>query len=296
MFKGSFIYHLLAVLVVMVWGTTFVFSKMLILHGMRPAEIFLVRFAVAYLCIWIIPRRRLFADSWRDELLMALLGVTGGSLYFLTENIAVGISYANNVSFIVCTTPLVTALLAIMIFRDVHATRRLIGGSLVALLGMGIVVFNGHFVLRLSPAGDLLALAAAVCWAVYSILMRGVSKRYDAVFITRKVFFYGIVTILPVFLVSPWTFPLAGFQETAVWGNLLFLGVVASFACFAVWSLVIKKVGAISSSNYVYLNPISTVVASALLLDEPMTAMAYVGSVLILGGVVVANRKKTELS
>ena len=286
------LYHLLAVVVALTWGCTFVNSKILILHGMSPEEIFTVRFIIAYLCIWIFTPRRLFADNLRDEARMALLGITGGSLYFVAENTAIGISYVNNVSFIVCTAPLATTLLAIAIFRDVHATWKIITASILAVIGVGMVIFNGHFVLHLNPLGDALALCACLCWAVYSLLLRGVSKRYGAVFITRKVFFYGLLTMLPFFAVKPWTFPLAKFTDTAVWGNLLFLGLVASYICFLLWSWVTKKIGALKTTNYVYLNPISTVIVSAIFLDEPMTPMAFIGSLLILAGVFVANRQK----
>lgn len=286
------LYHLIAVVVALTWGCTFVNSKILILHGMSPEEIFTVRFIIAYLCIWIFTPRRLFADNLRDEARMALLGITGGSLYFVAENTAIGISYVNNVSFIVCTAPLATTLLAIAIFRDVHATWKIIAASVLAVLGVGMVIFNGHFVLHLNPLGDALALCACLCWAVYSLLLRGVSKRYGAVFITRKVFFYGLLTMLPFFAVKPWTFPLAKFTDTAVWGNLLFLGLVASYICFLLWSWVTKKIGALKTTNYVYLNPISTVVVSAIFLDEPMKPMSFIGSLLILAGVFVANRQK----
>lgn len=286
------LYHLIAVVVALTWGCTFVNSKILILHGMSPEEIFTVRFIIAYLCIWIFTPRRLFADNLRDEARMALLGITGGSLYFVAENTAIGISYVNNVSFIVCTAPLATTLLAIAIFRDVHATWKIIAASILAVLGVGMVIFNGHFVLHLNPLGDALALCACLCWAVYSLLLRGVSQRYGAVFITRKVFFYGLLTMLPFFAVKPWTFPIAKFTDTAVWGNLLFLGLVASYICFLLWSWVTKKIGALKTTNYVYLNPISTVVVSAIFLDEPMKPMSFIGSLLILAGVFVANRQK----
>ena len=156
---------------------------------------------------------------------------------------------------------------------------------------MALVVFNGQVVLKLNPLGDALALAAALCWAVYSILLRNVSH-YSATFVTRKVFFYGLVTVLPVFRFQPWQFPLTHLSQPAVWGNLLFLGLIASFACFALWSLASKKLGALKASNYVYLNPISTFVASALVLHEPMTLMATFGCACILVGVYWANGPK----
>ena len=284
------LWHLLAVGVVAVWGTTFVNTKILYNSGLNPSEIFFLRFLVAYVAIWFISPRKLFANSWRDEGTMLLLGITGGSLFFVAENSAVALTYVNNVSFITSTSPLVTVILGIVFVKSIKATWTLIVGSLIALVGVGLVIFNGSFILHLNPWGDLLALLTAVCWAVYTLLMKSVSERYSAVFITRKLFFYGLLTVLPMFLIDPWTVSLATLLTPKVAFNLLLLGLVASFLCFALWTVVIERLGVMTASNYQYLNPITTVVASAIWLSEPMTAIAYIGSALILIGVIVSNK------
>ena len=236
-------FHLLAILTIAIWGVTFVNTKVLLQHGLQPMEIFLLRFIVAYLCIWTISPRRLLSDSWKDEALFFILGLVGGTVYFVAENTAIGLSYVNNVSFIVCTAPLITMLLAILFIKSVKATVPLVLGSLIALVGVAIVIYNGHFVLRLNPLGDFLALTAAFSWAIYSLVIKKVSNRYSATYITRKVFFYGILTVIPLFFFKPWAFPLEGFRQPAVWMNLLFLSVVASFLCFLWWSVAVKKIG-----------------------------------------------------
>ena len=284
------LWHLIAVGAVAVWGTTFVNTKVLYNSGLTPSEIFFLRFLIAYVAIWFISPRKLFADSWRDEGFMLLLGITGGSLFFVAENSAVGLTYVNNVSFITSTSPLITVILGIVFVKSIKATWTLITGSLIALLGVGIVIFNGSFILHLNPWGDLLALLTAVCWAVYSLLMKAVSSKYSAVFITRKIFFYGLVTVLPMFLIDPWTATFSMLMTPKVVLNLLFLGLIASFLCFALWTVVIARLGVMTASNYQYLNPITTVVASAIFLSEPMTAIAYMGSALILIGVAVSNK------
>ena len=284
------LWHLIAVGAVAVWGTTFVNTKVLYNSGLTPSEIFFLRFLIAYVAMWFISPRKLFANSWRDEGLMLLLGITGGSLFFVAENSAVGLTYVNNVSFITSTSPLITVILGIVFVKSIKATWTLITGSLIALLGVGIVIFNGSFILHLNPWGDLLALLTAVCWAVYSLLMKAVSSKYSAVFITRKIFFYGLVTVLPMFLIDPWTATFSMLMTPKVVLNLLFLGLIASFLCFALWTVVIARLGVMTASNYQYLNPITTVVASAIFLSEPMTAIAYMGSALILIGVAVSNK------
>ena len=292
MFSSKFWIHFLAAVVVLIWGCTFINSKVLLNHGMEAHEIYALRFLFAYVCILFISPRKLWSDSWQDELRMFVLGITGGTLYFITENEAVRIGCVNNVSFIVCTAPMVTTLLALIFIKEVKATRNLVVGTILATLGVGFVIFNGHFVLNLNPLGDMLALCACLCWAIYSILLKNVSEKYSAVFITRKVFFYGLVTVLPVFIFSPWHFSLNSFMRPVVWGNLLFLGFVASFMCFVLWSWVSKQLGALVASNYIYLNPISTVVFSAIFLGETMTPMAFIGSSMILFGVYLSNKPK----
>ena len=81
-------YHLIAILVVAIWGLTFISTKVLINHGLTPQEIFLYRFLIAYLGIWVISPKRLFAGNWKDELWLMAGGFFGGSLYFFTENTA----------------------------------------------------------------------------------------------------------------------------------------------------------------------------------------------------------------
>lgn len=289
--KKNYTYHLIAIFTVGVWGLTFISTKVLIANGLSPKEIFLLRFLIAYIGIWFISPRKLFANNWKDELWLLLGGITGGSVYFLTENMALGITLATNVAFIVCTAPLLTTILSLLIYKKEKATAGLVGGSLLALVGVALVVYNGHFILKISPLGDFLTLLAAFSWAFYSLIMKKMSGRYRTTFITRKIFFYGILTILPAFILHPWQFSLSGLWQPAVWMNLLFLGVLASLVCFVVWNIILKQLGTVRASNYIYLNPLFTLIGSAVLLDEQFTVMSLMGAMLILGGVYWAGKR-----
>ncbi len=277
-----------------IWGTTFVSTKVLIVSGLSPAEIFTYRFALAYIAIWFFSPRRLFADSWRDEALMAAVGFTGGSLYFITENTALETTLASNVSLLVCTAPIWTALLSRIFYPREGLGGRLWIGTLVAMAGSVLVIFNGSFVLELNPLGDILSIAAALSWAVYSIVMRNLGSRYSTMFITRKVFFWGLVTLLPFLLLPGTEYHPGILARPAIWGNILFLGLVASLVCFAVWNRVIKEIGIVASSGYIYLNPVFTMAAAALVLGERITWVALCGLVLIATGLWLAGRNKIE--
>lgn len=282
---------------VAIWGSTFVFTKMLLQNGLSPAQIFTLRFIIAYILLLAFAlsrhRFRLFCKSLKDELLMVVLGITGGSVYFLAENAAMLYTTATNTSLIVCSCPLFAMLLFAIVYRHSERVSRLQAmGSVVACLGMAVVVLNGHFVLHLSPLGDMLAFAACLCWAVYSLLMKPATERYSSLFITRKVFFYGLLTIIPYYFFVP-GFPSMEvlLRPEALW-NLLFLGVVASMICYVTWNWVISKLGAVVATNWVYFNPITTIIFAWWLLHEQITVWFLLGTVLILTGMYLADRKK----
>ena len=291
--------HLIVFLVVAVWGTTFVFTKLLLIAGLTAAQIFVLRFIVAYILLLLYSFTRWsfrwFASSWKDELLMVALGVTGGSLYFLTENSAMIYTTTTNTSLIVCLCPLFAALLIALFYRSERLHGVQIAGTVTAAIGVVIVVLNGHFVLHLSPLGDTLAFAACLCWALYSLLMIPANRHYNSLFITRKVFFYGLLSMIPYFLVWPDLPPLSLVLRPDVLANLLFLGCVASMLCYLAWNWAIKKLGAVVVTNYVYFNPVTTVLFAWLVLSERITLYFLTGTLLILVGMYLCNRKPKSL-
>ena len=105
-------------------------------------------------------------------------------------------------------------------------------------------------------------------------------------------FFYGLITILPFLGGCRDSFSADILCQTPVWGNLLFLGLISSLVCFLAWNLVIDKLGNVTSTNYVYLNPVFTLFSAMALLGERMTLLAAIGSVAILAGVIWAGSSK----
>ncbi len=297
---------MLALAVVAVWGVTFVSTKVLIGAGMHPVAIFFVRFTLAYAGIWLyIALTRQTSKlwfGWKEELVFLLLGISGGSFYFLTENTALAHTQACNVAFLVCSAPLFTAIFTLIFKRlskgrfangleNIRLGAPLICGTLLALAGMAVVVFDGTK-LQLSAVGDLLAIGAALCWAVYSLFMGEMTREYGPVTATRKVFFYGLLTILPFLGSYSDSLSPTILTQTPVWTNLLFLGLIASLVCFILWNLVMDKLGNVTSTNYVYLNPVFTLITAMALLGERLTLPSALGCAAILIGVIWANNYK----
>lgn len=293
--QKQILYHFVAFLVVAIWGSTFVFTKLLLLSGLSPAQIFTLRFIIAYIGLLGIAAFRhpfrWFSQDWRDELLMIGLGLTGGSLYFLTENAAMNYTTTTNTALIVCLCPLFAALLISVFYRDQRLRGVQIVGSLLAAVGVAIVELNGHFVLHLSPTGDALAFAACLCWAAYSLLMIPACKRYDTLFITRKLFFYGLLTMIPYYIVYPEWPPLKTLLQPEIALELLFLGAIASTLCYYLWGWVIRHLGAVVTTNYVYFNPVVAILCAWTVLGERITIWFLLGTVLILVGMFFADKK-----
>ncbi len=289
--------HLVAFFVVAVWGSTFVFTKLLLLNGLSPAHIFTLRYILAYILLVAFSmcrkgKHRWATQSWRDELLMLGMGITGGSLYFLAENESMNHTTTTNSSLIVSSTPLLTAALLGLVHRSERLNRVQVIGSLIAMTGVAVVILNGHFVLHLSPIGDTLALTAAICWAFYSLMLISVNKCYDELFITRKVFFYGLLTIIPYYIFNPSWPPMQVLTRTDILTNLFFLGIVASMLCFLMWAWAVKKLGAVVATNYVYVSPVSSVFFAWWILSEPITPFFLMGGALILVGMYLGEKAK----
>lgn len=284
--KTTFLFHLAAIAVIAVWGTSFVSTKVLLDAGLHAVEIYIYRFLVAYVIILAICHRKLWSNSLTDELLFMVCGLCGGSIYFIAENTALNYTLTSNVSLLTTLSPLITTLLIGAIYKNERPGLWIYLGSLIAIVGVGCIIFKSGFHLEVMPLGDLLALSAAFSWAIYSIVLRKVNANYTAMFITRKTFFYGLLTALPFMAFEPEIAPLSTLMEPVVFLNLLFLSLTASLLAYVIWSLTVKRLGAIKASNYLYFQPVMTMIVSAIILpDDPLTLMGCIGCVLIIGGV-----------
>ena len=290
---GNVWFHVLALLVVGVWGTTFISTKVLLLSGLSATDIMLCRFILAYLGICICSRPfKLFANNLRDELLFLLSGVFGGSVYFITENTALQYTQVSNVSLIVCTCPLLTMLSECFLIERCRPAKRLAAGSLMAFAGLAAVIFNGRFVLRLSPAGDLLSFSAAISWTVYTFVQKNLIYKYPSLFVVRKTFFYGILTLIPFLLWKGMLECGTGvLLDTKVLSQLLFLGIIASFLGYMLWNVCLKRIDTIILSNYIFLSPVISIITSNIILGESVNAAIVIGTVFVIAGMVLAGRR-----
>ena len=281
--------HVAALLTILFWGTTFIATKVL-LDSMQPIEILFSRFLLGYIALWIVAPHPMRNVSPRQELHFAAVGFFGIFLYYLLENIALTYTFASNVGVMVVVAPLFTALLQ-RVFLPAEGKLRpsFFAGFLLAMTGIALISFNGAS-FNLSPRGDMLAILAALAWACYSLLVRKAGEfGYSSIQVTRRSFFYGLVFMLPaLWLCDASPLPQA-LTDPVCLANIIFLGLGASAICFVSWNFSIHVLGTLKTSVYIYLTPVVTVFTSHVLLDEPLTAMICLGTVLTLAGLALSS-------
>ena len=312
-----------------VWGVTFASTRVL-LEDFSALEINIARFGLAWVALALggVLRRSRRGHAGRVTLplqndipigkdglpwwLFAAMGFTGVFAYQFLENCAIYYTNASNVAILVSFGPVVTAVMARVLTNDHSLSPRLVLGSLVAVVGVALVALNGVVNFQLRPLGDAMALCAMVSWGIYSVLVEEANRMgVEPIVAVRKSFGWALFMMLPlaVWGVTPSGFValdgsysvtldadanLERFASVLNWVNLAFLGVLASAACFVLWSRACRVLGMVRTTIGLYITPIVGVVFAALFLKERITWLSVVGGVLVLCGVAVANKRREE--
>lgn len=285
--------HVSALLTILIWGITFISTKIL-LQAFSPIEILFYRFSIGLFALIIAYPRRLKSTSRKQELIFMAAGFCGISLYYLLENIALMYTAASNAGVIVSTAPFFTVLFASRLRGGEKPSSNFYIGFCAAITGIVLISFQGNTNVKLSPQGDLLALAAAIVWAVYAILSKKISEfGYNTIQTTRRIFMYGLVFMLPALPLFHFEWRIERFTQSINLFNILFLGFGASALCFVTWNIAVKILGAVKTSVYIYLVPIITVAASVIVLRERVSWISALGIMLTLAGLFLSGKKDT---
>ena len=283
--------HISAILTILIWGTTFISTKVLLSH-FTPIEILFFRFSLGFIALLLIYPHKLVLTDKKQEKLFMLAGLCGVTLYFLFENIALTYSFASNIGVIVSISPFITGILTHFFLKQEKLKLSFFLGFFVSITGVALISFNGSTVLKLNPIGDILAVLAAATWSIYSIVTKKISDyQYNTIQVTRRIFFYGLIFMLPALFFFDFHIGIDRFKEPLLLFNILFLGFGASAVCFVTWNLSLKLLGVLKTSVYIYAVPVITVAFSAFILKEKITSIAMVGTFLTLAGLFISENR-----
>ena len=251
--------HLAALITIFIWGTTFISTKLLLVD-FKPIEILFFRFLLGLLLLIIIYPKKISGTTKKQEITIA---------------------------------PFFTAVLSYLVLKEERLKRNFFIGFVLAMIGISLISFNTSSNFKLNPLGDLLALLAALIWAVYSILTKKISEYgFNTIQVTRRMFMYGIIFMLFTLIPLDFKLNLKRFANPVYLGNIVFLGVGASAGCFVTWNFAIKILGTIKTSIYIYIVPVVTVITSFLVLNERITILSLVGTLLTLMGLFLSQGSK----
>lgn len=281
-----------ALITILIWGTTFISTKVL-LTALSPIEILFLRFVIGYLALWLAAPRRLVLTERKQEGWFAAAGLCGVALYYGFENLALSMTQASNVGVIISIAPFFTVLFSAVFLKQKRPGPRFFLGFLTAMAGILLISFNQQAV-EIHPLGDGLAVIAAMIWAMYCLISRKISELgYNVLLTTRRTFFYGLVLMLPL-VMTQFSADFQILSEPFVLLNLVFLGLGASALCFVTWNYAVGILGSVKTSVTIYIVPVITAVASAWVLHEPLTPRVILGLGLTLGGLLLSQKINQE--
>jgi drug/metabolite transporter (DMT)-like permease len=286
--------YLEALFAVVIWGATFVATK-IALRDISPSTLVWLRFGIGLVILGaaVITRHQFALPSRQDLVFFTLLGFLGVTLHQWLQATGLQTAQATTAAWIVATIPIFTALLGWIILREYLDKARIIG-ILVAFTGVLLVVSQGEIRSLLSGGiatiGDLLILLSAVNWAVFSVLSRRGLQRHPAV----RMMFY--VMLMGWLLTNVWLFGFGpGVSEISNlswvgWESVILLGVFGSGLAYIAWYDALQELPAAQLSVFIYIEPLVTLVLAALILAEAISAATLFGGAMIIGGVFLVNQ------
>lgn len=285
--------HAFALFTVFVWGFTFVSTKVL-LEDFAPIEVLFGRFTIGLIALCILRPHALRLERRSHEWLFIAAGITGVTLYYLMENVALTFANASVVGVLVAVSPLSTTAIAFALGRE-KISAGFVAGLIVALAGVALVCLGGGGATFSAP-GVVLALGAALMWSLYSTLVKRISDLgYETIASTKRTFVWGIVFMVPLMPLMGAQLDLGRLVDPLNAANMLFLGLAASAGCFATWGIAVSRLGAAKTSIYIYLVPVITAVASAAILSEMITVVMAAGIVLTIAGLALSEGRLPAL-
>lgn len=273
---------------VLIWSGNMTINQLTV-DAIAPSSIAFLRWLLALVVLtpFLAPAAWKHRTTiYREWPKLAVLGLLGMGLWQGLAYVAAETTSATNMGILAAMVPLLTVLLSALILREPPSLGGIAGG-LLALAGVAILLGRGNplSLLELTVArGDALMLVAATCYALYGVML----KRWPIglppwVLLYAQVIF-AVLFLLPPYLLGPMT-PVDGGNI----GLILYAGIPASIITTFLWMLAIRQIGASQASIFINLMPLFSALIAMVALSERIALFHFLGGVLILSGVIMAQ-------
>jgi drug/metabolite transporter (DMT)-like permease len=288
--------RVLLVSAVLIWGWTFVATKILVAE-LGPVEIFALRLAIGLPCLGaLLLLKRVPLRFARADAAPLFLGGAIFTLHVLVQIGGLVTTTATNTGWIIAVSPLALAVLSFLFLRERIGWSG-VAGIAVATVGILLLVSRGRLtdLAWLQNTGDWLVLASAHTWALYTVVTRDLVRRRQPLAVTFGILLIAAVFTAILFVASGDLAPARTLSPRGI-AALLYLAIPGQALGHWFWQEGVAQLGAARAGLYLYLEPLATLALAVPLLGEPFGPFTALGGALVLAGVWVGQGEQRPLS
>lgn len=292
--KSKLIPYLEALFSVIVWGASFIATKIAV-GQVSPVAVVWIRFAIGIpILFFAVFMRRQFDFPKKDEwLYFSLLGFIGITFHQWLQSNGLITAQATTTAWIITTTPAFIAILGWLVLKEKLTALQSFGIG-IATVGVLIVVGKGNFALltagKFGTIGDFLILVSAVNWAVFSTLSRRGLKERPSTMLTLWVMTIGWLFTSVAFLAGG-NYDEIPALDARGWWSLIYLGVFTTGFAYIAWFDALAQLPAAQTGAFLFVEPLSSMVVAAIVLNEAVTFASIIGGAVIILGIWLVNRQ-----
>ena len=281
----------LIILAVIFWGSSFIATKVA-LKELSPETIISLRLIIAtvFLFITAIVYKKDFSINLKSHGIIFILALI--AVFHLMIQVT-GLKYttASNTGWIIGTAPIFMAILAAIFFREKIGLLK-ISGIIIAMFGLLLLIGKGNItnVDLIKNKGDLLVLASAFTWGVYSMVNKKISLSYSPLMTILYLFIMMAVIIIPFNLNAASVNSVIHLSLNG-WISILFLGLFCSGIAYVIWAYSLRDLESAKVGAFLYFEPLVTVLAAWVLLSESITFLMILSGAIITFGVILVNKE-----
>ena len=278
------------------WGASFIFTKELFRteEAITPTIILTGRMLVAtvFTVPLLLATRRLERIERRHIPYFLLLAFAEPFLYSICETGGVQYVSGSFAAIIIATIPLFIPFAMTLIYKEPLRLQAVVG-ILLSLCGIALMSLDESFSFSASPQGIMLLAAAVVIAVAYTIILVKVLDHYRPMTITTYQNLIALIYFLPLMLMDGDHLPLVSFS-TRMWMLIGFLGIFCSTVAYMCFNYGMKRLGATAGSVYNNIIPVFSLLLALVMGQERLNWMKVVGMVVVLVGLTLAQRKKSN--
>lgn len=274
-----------------IWGGMYVVVKVVV-SVIPPLELVWLRYVVALFALLIIGL--VTRQKWRIEkryfLIIIAIGIIGNAISIVAQETGTMLSTAQMGAIITSSTPAFMVIFARLILKERLTLRKGISVSL-ATIGVLLIVGIGNMSMS-SKIGGIWLLIAALTWALMSVLVKKLPSDYSQIVVTTYSILVALIVLTPFVLPRLHEINISELTHPTIWGGLLYLGVISTAVGFLLWNRGLQMLNASNGGLFFFFQPVVGTLLGWLILGENIGVTFWIGSILILTGVLFVIKEK----